>query len=255
MAAQRQPMIRAESVAAEAIARTWPMASADTVDRLVRVGTLLERPPGTTLLAQGERPSRVALVLSGTFVGTWTAPDGRVVNGAIVDVDPNGPAQFAGVTTLNGAPIISGLDAVTPVTMLTWPSDEFGAITASDLAVTRELLDRSIHAIRVLDQLMQLRSFTTASSRLAGVLLRYEALCFGQAPRMARGQLSAIAGVTPQMVSRILRRWEAAAIVRRLGASGLELRDRVALQAEAAQLEQFPTPDPPGGAAATSLRR
>jgi CRP-like cAMP-binding protein len=246
MAAQRQPIIRAESVATEAIARTWPMASPVTVEQLARAVTFLQKPAGATLLAQGERPSRVALILSGTFVGTWNAPDGRVVDGAIVDVDPSGPAQFAGVTTLNGAPIISGLDAVTAVTMLTWPSEEFGAITASDLAVTRELLDRSIYAIRVLDHLMQLRSFTTASSRLAGVLLRYETLCFGQTPRMARGQLSAIAGVTPQMVSRIFRRWEAASIVRRLGASGLELRDRDALQAEASQLAQFPPPDPPG---------
>jgi hypothetical protein len=46
------------------------------------------------------------------------------------------------------------------------------------------------------------------------------------------------------MVSRIFRKWEAAAIVRRVGASGLELIDRIALEAEAAPLADFPAPDP-----------
>jgi CRP-like cAMP-binding protein len=220
------------------------MASPETVGRLVRAGSFAEGARGT-LLAQGERPSRVALVLSGTFVGTWTAPDGRVADGGIVQAEASGPGQFIGVTTLRGAPIISGIDAVTPVTMITWLSDEFRTITDSDLEVTREMLERSIYAIEVLNHLMQLRTFTTAASRLAGVLVRYEALCFGKAPSMARGQLSNLAGVTPQMVSRILRKWEAAAIVRRVGPSGLALLDRGALEAEAASLADFPPPTPP----------
>jgi CRP-like cAMP-binding protein len=242
MTASRQRPIREESVAVEAITRTWPLASPETITRLVRAGTVVEKAHGT-LLAQGERPSRVALVLSGTYVGTWTAPDGRIADGGILHAEVSASGQFVGVTTLRGAPIISGIDTVTPVTMLTWLSDEFREITESDLGVTRELLDRSIYAIQLLNHLMQLRTFTTAASRLAGVLLQYEALCFGDAPLMARGQLSALAGVTPQMVSRIFRKWEAAAIVRRLGASGLELRDRVALEAEAALLRDFPAPD------------
>jgi CRP-like cAMP-binding protein len=220
------------------------MASPETVGRLVRAGSFAEGARGT-LLAQGERPSRVALVLSGTFVGTWTAPDGRVADGGIVQAEASGPGQFIGVTTLRGAPIISGIDAVTPVTMITWLSDEFRTITDSDLEVTREMLERSIYAIEVLNHLMQLRTFTTAASRLAGVLVRYEALCFGKAPSMARGQLSNLAGVTPQMVSRILRKWEAAAIVRRVGPSGLALLDRGALEAEAASLADCPPPTPP----------
>jgi CRP-like cAMP-binding protein len=89
---------------------------------------------------------------------------------------------------------------------------------------------------------MQLRTFTTAASRLAGVLLEHEAFAFGNAPFVARRQLPALAGVTPQMVTRILRRWEAAGIVRRVGVSGLELMNRGALQAEAAPLADFPAP-------------
>ena len=245
MTASRQPARRAESVAAEAITRTWPMASPETIARLVRASSLVEK-AGGTLLAQGERPSRVALVLSGTFVGTWTAPDGRIADGGIVHASLSGPGQFVGVTTLRGAPVISGIEAVTPVTMLTWLSDEFRAITESDLGVLHELLDRSIFALQLLNHLMELRTFTTGTSRLAGVLLQNEAFCFGDAPLMPRGQLSNLAGVSPQMVSRIFRKWEAKAIVRRLGASGLVLLDRVALAAEAAPLKGFPGPDPPG---------
>jgi CRP-like cAMP-binding protein len=238
-------VLRAESVAVEAITRTWPMASPATTARLVHTATVVEMASGT-LVAQGERPSRVALVVSGTFVGTWTAPDGRIADGAIVHASLAGPGQFIGVTTLRGASVISGIDAVTPVTMLTWLSDEFRTISESDLGVTLELLGRCIYAIQILNHLMQLRTFTTAASRLAGMLLQYEALCFGDAPVMARGQLSALAGVTPQMVSRIFRKWEAAGIVRRVGTSGLELRDRAALEAVAAPLGAFPVPDPPG---------
>jgi CRP-like cAMP-binding protein len=218
------------------------MASEETVARLVMAGSFVEEATGT-LLVQGERPSRVALVISGTYVGTWTAPDGRVADGGIFQADLSGSGQFIGVATLRGASIISGIDAVTPVMMLTWLSDEFRAITESDLGLTLGLLERCIYAIQVLNHLMQLRTFTTAASRLAGVLLQHEAFTFGDTPLVARRQLPAIAGVTPQMVTRILRRWEAAAIVRRVGVLGLELVDRGALEAEAASLADFPAPE------------
>ncbi len=220
------------------------MAQPETIARLARASSLVENAEGT-LLVQGEQPSRVALILSGTYVGTWTAPDGRTADGGIGHASLSGPGLFVGVTTLRGAPIISGIDAVTPVTMLTWLSDEFRTITESDLGVLHELLDRCIYALQLLNHLMEVRTFTTATSRLAGVLLQNEAFCFGDAPLMPRGQLANLAGVSPQMVSRIFRGWEARAIVRRLGASGLELIDPVALAAEAAPLQGFPRPDPP----------
>jgi CRP-like cAMP-binding protein len=239
------PLDRAASLAAKGVGRTWANATPESIARLVETSTLVERATGT-LLEQGERPSRVALVLDGTYVGTWLAPDGRVANGGIVHARFSQPGQFVGVATLAGAPIISGVDAVTPVTMLTWPSETFRAIAASDPALTLALLDRSIFAIHLLNHLMQLRTFTSAANRLAGVLVRNEAFGFGDAPPLGRGQLAALAGVTPRMVSSILRRWEAARIVRRVGASGLELVDRAALVAEAAALEDFPPPELPG---------
>jgi CRP-like cAMP-binding protein len=234
-----------DSVAAEAIARTWPMALAETRDRLVLASSLVER-PGGALMTQGESPSRVCLILSGAFVATWTAPDGRIAQGRIVQVDASGPGLFLGVTTLTGGPIVTGIDALSEVTMLTWPSHEFRAITDLDPALTLTLLDLAVYAIQLLNRIIQLRTFTTAASRLAGLLLEYEGFIFAtDVPLVSRGQLPALAGVTPQMVSRIVRRWEAAGIVRRVGASGLELLDRDALGAKAAPLADFPVPDRP----------
>ena len=204
------------------------MESTDTVARLVRASSLIERSEGT-LMAEAERPSRVLLVLSGTVVATWSAPDGRIVH-----VGLWGPGQFIGLMTLSGGTMTTEVDALTRVTILTWPSQEFRAITDSDLAVSLDLLDRAVFAIQLLSHLIQRRTFTTAASRLAGLLLQYETVIFSRdSPLVARGQLSALAGVTPQMVGRILRKWEGAGIVRRIRGSGLELLDRVALEAEA----------------------
>jgi CRP-like cAMP-binding protein len=238
MSASRPPNVRRDSIASAAIRQTWPMASEDTVVGLVRACAVVERANGP-IMAVGERPSRVALILSGTIVSTWSAPDGRIAYDGLF-----GPGQLFGVTTQTGGAIVSGIDALTTVTMLAWPSREFRAIANSDLALALDLLDRCVYAIQLVNHLVQLRTFTTAASRLAGLLLQYEEFVFStDAPLVARGQLSALAGVTPQMVSRILRRWEASGILRRVGPSRLELLDRNALAAEATPLDAFPAPD------------
>jgi CRP-like cAMP-binding protein len=155
--------------------------------------TVIERGNGP-LMAAGERPSRVALILRGTIVSTWSAPDGRIVYVGLF-----GPGQLLGVTTLTGGAIAAGIDALTTVTMLAWPSREFRAIANSDPALALDLLDRCVDAIQLVNHLIQLRTFTTAASRLAGLLLRYEEFVFStDAPLVARGQLSALAGLRPR---------------------------------------------------------
>jgi CRP-like cAMP-binding protein len=216
------------------------MASSETIDRLARTSSKVEKNAGSTIVAEAEVPPRIGLVLSGTVVATWSAADGRVVH-----VGLYGSGQFLGMTTLTGEPTATGVDALTDVTILTWPSAEFRAIANADPALSLDLLDHLVYGTQLLIYLIRLRMFTPAASRLAGMLLRYEAFCFSpDAPLVARGQLSALAGVTPQMVSRIFRKWEAAAIVRRVGGSGLELLDRAALEHEAAPLNDFPPPEP-----------
>ncbi len=223
------------------------MASTETTARLVRASSIVEKKANGTIIAEGERPSRVGLLLSGTIVATWSAPDGRIVH-----VGLYGPGQFVGMGTLTGGPTATGVDALTDATILVWPSDEFRAIANADPALSLDLLDHLVYGAQLLIHLIRLQRFTPAASRLAGLLLRYEAFCFSRdAPLVARGQLSALAGVTPQMVSRILRKWEAAVIVRRVGASGLELLDRSALEAEAAPLDDFPAPYPTSRLAST----
>ncbi|MEA2652292.1 MAG: family transcriptional regulator, nitrogen oxide reductase regulator [Chloroflexota bacterium] len=242
--------IAAEAIAAEAIAQTWPMASVQSAGRLVRAARVIEHAHGT-VIPEAERPSRVAVVVQGTVAATWSAPDGRTVYAGLY-----GPGQFIGLGTLSGAPVTVGIDALTPVTIIVWRSGEFRNVVDSDPALALDFLDRGVYAIHALNRLIKLRTFTTAASRLAGLLLQYEAFCLSkEAPLLPRRHLAPMAGVTPQMVTRIFRTWEAAAVIRRVGTSGLELLDRSALEAEAAPLSEFPVPDPtiPGAWAAPVL--
>jgi CRP-like cAMP-binding protein len=149
-----------------------------------------------------------------------------------------------GLATLSGGPMTVGIDVLKTVTLLTWSSHDFRDIAASDPPLALDLLDRSVYAIQALNRLIKLRTFAPAASRLAGLLLQYESFCFARdAPLVPRRQLADLAGVSPRMVSKILRKWEATAIVRRVGAAELELLDRTALEAEAADLADFPPPD------------
>jgi CRP-like cAMP-binding protein len=223
----------------EAIRRTWPMASPRTIDELVRAASVV-RSNKAPILSEDERPSRVGLVLSGTVVATWSAPDGRVLFAGIY-----GPGQVVGLTTLSGGTITVGIDPLTPAVALTWDSRRFRSIADADPAMTGNLLDRAVFATHALNHLIKMRVFATASSRLAGLLIRYERLCFSEGrPLVPRSQLGALAGVTTRRVSRILHDWETAGIVARVGPSGLVLLDRDALAAEAAPLADFPPPDP-----------
>jgi CRP/FNR family transcriptional regulator len=231
------PGIQPSSV--DAIRRAWPMASPGTIDELARAASVI-RSRKTSLMSEDERPSRVALVLSGTVAATRSAPDGRTLFAGIY-----GAGQFMGLATLAGATMTVGIDALTPVALLAWDSRRFRSIADADPAMTANLLDRAIFATQALNHQIKVRSFTNARSRLAGLLIRYEGLCFSEGtPLIPRGQLGALAGVTKRMASRILRDWDTAGIVARIGSSGLVLLDRVALAAEAAPLADFPAPDP-----------
>jgi CRP/FNR family cyclic AMP-dependent transcriptional regulator len=228
-----------EPAAAEAIRRAWPMASRQTVEDLARSALVVRALP-SQLIAEGEWPARVALVLKGNVAATWDAPDGRTEL-----VGLWGPGQFLGIATLAGGPMTVGIDALTPVTLLSWDSRQFRSIAAADLAMIDDLLDRAVFAVHLLTHLGKVRAFTTARSRLAGLLIKYEALCFSNtSPVIPRTQLGALTGVSPRMVNKILRTWEVAGTIERVGASGLVLLDRDALIAEAAPFADFPAPNP-----------
>jgi CRP-like cAMP-binding protein len=222
----------------EAIRRDWPRASPKTIDGLIQTAVVVQaaRRP---IMFEGEQPSRVALVVDGTVAATWSAPDGRT---ALVGLF--GPGQFIGMVTLFGGPMLVGIDALTDATVLTWDGPRFRRAALADRAMTIELLDRAILGIQTLNRLIKARTFRTARSRLAGMLITYEAFCFSTVlPVVPRSQLGTLAGVTPRMVNTIIRDWERAGIIRRVGSGGLELLDRTALAAEGAPLEDFALPD------------
>jgi hypothetical protein len=129
-------------------------------------------------------------------------------------------------------------------TILTWSSREFRAITDSDLAVALDLLEQSIYAIHLLNHGIQLRTFTTAATRLAGVFIgkRGSLLLEGDAARGARPTLGSrrrhAADGEPDP-AQVGSRGDRASS----WASGLELLDRAGLEAEAAPLDDFRRPN------------
>ena len=228
-----------EPLVADAIRRAWPMVSPKTIDDLTRSASVV-RSSRAPLIAEDERPARIGLVVGGTVVFTWNAPDGRTMFAGFY-----GPGQVMGLGTLAGATATTGTDPLTPVTALIWDSRRFRDIADGDIALMGNLLDRAIFAGHALNHQIKLRTFTTARSRLASMLVRYDRLLFGAGSAgVPRSQLGALAGVTPRMVSTIVCDWEMAGIVSRVGSTGLVLLDRAALAAEAAPLADFPEPDP-----------
>jgi CRP-like cAMP-binding protein len=235
------PAAPIEPLVAEAIRRAWPMVSPKTTDDLIRTASVV-RSSRAPLIAEDERPSRIGLVVSGTVVFTWSAPDGRTMFAGFY-----GPGQVMGLATLAGATATTGTDPLTAVTALTWDSRRFREIADADSALMGNLLDRAIFTGHALNHQIKLRTFTTARSRLARMIVRYERLFIAEGTALVpRTQLGALAGVTARMANRILHDWEAAGIVARVGLTGLVLLDRVALEAEAAPLADFPEPDPTG---------
>jgi CRP-like cAMP-binding protein len=233
------PITTIEPLVADAIRRAWPMASQRTVDDLARSASVV-RSSRAPLIAEDDRPARVGLVVTGTVVFTWSAPDGRTMFAGFY-----GPGQVMGLATLAGANVTTGTDPLTPVTALIWESRRFREIADADIALMGNLLDRAIFTGHALNHQIKLRTFTTARSRLAGLLIRYERLfCADGSTLVPRSQLGALAGVSARMVSTIVCDWEAAGIVSRVGSTGLMLLDRDALAGEAAPLADFPEPDP-----------
>jgi CRP-like cAMP-binding protein len=233
------PNTTIEPLVADAIRRAWPMASPTTIDDLTRSASLT-RSTRAPLIAEDERPASIGLVVSGTVVFTWSAPDGRTMFAGFY-----GPGQVMGLATLAGATATTGTDPLTPVTALIWNSRRFRDIADADIGLMGNLLDRAIFTGHALNHQIKIRTFTTARSRLASLLIRYERLFFAEGSALVpRNQLGALAGVTARMVSTIVCDWETTGIVTRVGSTGLILLDRDALAAEAAPLRDFPGPDP-----------
>ena len=170
------------------------------------------------------------LVLEGHVAVLQRSPDGRV---AILGV--YGQGGLIGLATIDGVHQSAALEALDDVVMATWPALTVREVAAQDPGMLLDVVDQLVTRARGAMFLLERQTFATASMRLASSLLRNERLIFaGGPPVIARSRLAGLAGVSREMASRILRRWERADIIRRVGQTGLVLMDRQRLEAEAA---------------------
>jgi CRP-like cAMP-binding protein len=205
-----------------------PRAAERTRSRLAAAAATREARPGVIFRA-GEAVDLCVLVLAGHAAMTMTSRDGRTALIRVV-----GAGEFVGL------PNPLGLEALDEVSLAVWPSVQFAEASGDDPAVWRDLVNVVAGRERDAVALLGLVTFETARARLALFLLRYEHLAFAsERPPLSRSKLAGLAGVSAQMARRILRAWEDAGIMRRVGKGGLVLVDRGALGAQAAAMTDY----------------
>jgi CRP-like cAMP-binding protein len=220
---------------------TFPRASAASITRLIETHASRRALPGRSRPARSGKPE-IVLVLDGHVAIVQNAPDGREAFLGVV-----GRGTIVGLATLNGETASVATEALDPVVFATWPAELVREIAQRDPGMMLDVVDHLVHAVRLALVLLEQGRFATASARLASFLLRHEDLVFsGRRPRILRSQLAAAAGVSREMSGRILRRWERAGIIRRIGKTRLALVDRQGLALEAAGADNLaPAPRPP----------
>jgi CRP-like cAMP-binding protein len=228
------PMTGVNRVLDEGLRSVFPHALAASRDRLADVAIRRDVGPGFLDGARSSEPE-IMLVLEGHVAVVQRAPDGRV---AILGLF--GPGGLIGLATIDGVPQAIALEALDAVVLAAWPSLMVREVAERDPGMLLDVVDQLVTRVRGAMFLLERQTFATSSMRLASALLRNEALVFSmEQPRVARSQVAAFAGVSREMAGRILRRWERAGIIRRVGQSGLVLVDRQSLEGEAAGAESL----------------
>jgi CRP/FNR family transcriptional regulator, dissimilatory nitrate respiration regulator len=218
----------------ESLRTVFPRATSESIRRLVEVHTLRAIGPGLLEDTRWRGPE-ILLVLEGHLAVVQRAPDGRE---AILGVF--GPGGIAGLAMIDGEQQTAAFEALDDVVLAVWSTASVREIAKRDPGMLLDIVDLLVTRVRGAMFLLERQTFTTASMRLASALLRNEALAFATArPRFVRSQLAALAGVSREMTGRIMRRWERAGILRRVGPTGLVLVDRSRLEAEAAGAESL----------------
>jgi CRP-like cAMP-binding protein len=217
---------------AESLRTVFPRATSESIRRLLAIHTLRAFGPGFLDDTRSSGPE-ILLVLEGHLAVVQRIADGRE---AILGV--YGPGGIAGLAMIDGVQQTAAFEALDDVVVAVWSSASVRDIAKADLGMLLDIVDLLVARVRGAMFLLERQTFTTASMRLASALLRNEALAFATArPRFVRSQLAALAGVSREMTGRIMRRWERAGIVRRVGPTGLVLVNRSRLEAEAAGAE------------------
>ena len=217
---------------AESLRSVFPRSTSESIGRLLEIHTLRALGPGYLDDTRSSGPE-ILLVLDGHLAVVQRIADGRE---AILGV--YGPGGIAGLAMIDGVQQTAVFEALDDVVLAVWSATLVRDIAKADLGMLLDIVDLLVARVRGAMFLLERQTFTTASMRLASALLRNEALAFATArPRFVRSQLASLAGVSREMTGRIMRRWERAGIVRRVGPTGLVLVNRSRLEAEAAGAE------------------
>jgi CRP-like cAMP-binding protein len=218
---------------------TFPRAQDRSIERLVATQAVLaaERGGGVGALFDGRE---IGLILSGQIATAQTAPDGRVSYLGVY-----GSGTLVGLPAVDGEGPSVDVEALDPVRLATWPADLIRDIAVQDTGLLLDVVDHLAYRVRFGLHLLERQTFAPARARLASFLIRNVELVFTPGSRLLRRQMAAMAGISQEMLGRILRRWEREGIVRRDRPSRLTLLDRARLEQEAAAADMLaPEPRP-----------
>jgi len=182
----------------------WREASDEAVEWLARVAEIAEFKRGEILFAEGTCPEHVAVIISGHVRGVH-ASDGRYVV-----VDTNWPGEVIGpVAAFGEVPFEADVEAVEDATVALIPvgtiKDLLTAEPAVALSVIGEMARRWVSVVN-----SNKRNASDVTSRVVSYLEELPRTWLGggaysvQIP-MARVELAALLGTTPESLSRACR--------------------------------------------------
>jgi CRP-like cAMP-binding protein len=207
------------------IERIAPSSAAATRRALVDRARIRPFVPEEVVLTQGERSS-VGLVMDGVVAARRRTPDGRTVVPLILR-----SGELLGPVVLAGQEALFDFVGLVPGSAALWSSSLVRSLAASDAGLALGLLDRALHRLGELTARLDSLHYQDARKRVARVLIEHRDLCFGERPDIARTELSMFIGTSREMTRRVMSRLVRDGAVRRVGLTGLELRDEDKLRA------------------------
>jgi CRP-like cAMP-binding protein len=196
-----------------------PSGAARTRRALIDTARVRTFGPGEVIVAQGER-SELALLIDGVVATRRTTPDGRTVVPLILR-----GGEVLGPVVLAGQEALFDFIALVPGSAAFWPGTHVRALAGDDAGLALDLMDQTLHRFGRLTARLDSLHYQDARRRVARVLIEHSDLCFGDRPHVARTELSMLIGTSREMTRRVLSRLVRDGAVRRVGPTGLELRD------------------------------
>ncbi|NTU72315.1 MAG: Crp/Fnr family transcriptional regulator [Coriobacteriia bacterium] len=196
--------IRPDVYAALRACRLWLAASNEAVEKLARRATVREVTRGTTLAREGEAAEEFGVLISGKARVYYLGADGRQITFETVESGE----PLAAVAALAGARYPANIDAATPATIATLPTEALFEMLADEPQVARSL---------VVNLSNRVVNFTSVVSTLAldvpGRVARFvfqRSLQAGRATPnglevglgMKKGELAMALGTVPETLSR-----------------------------------------------------